>query len=332
MSYFKAIDLLRLAELATARRLGVGLAEIEEVFGVDRRTAQRMTKALEAVYPHVETRTDEERRKFWRLAGDDLRLVASQGIRDAELTALEMSIRRAQRDGAANEVESLRRLRDRLLALMPGPNKRRAETDAEALLEAQGFASRPGPRVVSDMKLLGALTEALRAPWELKITYRGAQDNGSRERLIEPHGLLLGTRRYLVGRPSHGDGLMRRFRLDRIEQASITSRSFARDPDFNLNTFAAQAFGSFHSDAEFGPVEWRFTAEAAQTAQQFIFHPQQEMVEHADGSLTVRFAASGLMEMAWHLYQWGDQVEVMAPERLREMVAGHRRNDFPALP
>ncbi len=332
MSYYKAVDLLRLAELATARHLGVSLSEIEETFEVDRRTAQRMTKALEAVFPHVETGTDDERRKYWKLGGDYLRLVASQGIRDAELAALEMSIRRAERDGSANEAESLGRLRDRLLAVMPGPHKRRAEADAEALLEAQGFASRPGPRVVSDMELLGVLTEALRAPWELKILYRGAQDDSPRERLIEPHGILLGTRKYLVARPSKGDGRMRRFRLDRIEDAAITPQSFARDPDFDLNKFSAEAFGSFHSDTEFGPVEWRFSAQAAPTAKQFIFHPQQEMQEHLDGALTVRFSASGLMEMAWHLYQWGDQVEVIAPKSLREMVENHRRDDFPAFP
>jgi predicted DNA-binding transcriptional regulator YafY len=42
--------------------------------------------------------------------------------------------------------------------------------------------------------------------------------------------------------------------------------------------------------------------------------------------------ASGWLEMAWHLYQWGDAVEVLAPEALRRMVEGHRRSDFEALP
>jgi hypothetical protein len=36
--------------------------------------------------------------------------------------------------------------------------------------------------------------------------------------------------------------------------------------------------------------------------------------------------------MAWHLYQWGDAVEVLAPGGLRAMVEGHRRSDFEALP
>ena len=46
----------------------------------------------------------------------------------------------------------------------------------------------------------------------------------------------------------------------------------------------------------------------------------------------VRFTASGHLEMAWHLYTWGDAVEVLAPQPLRAMVERHRRGDFPALP
>lgn len=41
----------------------------------------------------------------------------------------------------------------------------------------------------------------------------------------------------------------------------------------------------------------------------------------------------GWTEMAWHFYQWGDTVEVIAPVELRRMVEGYRRNDFyPVLP
>jgi predicted DNA-binding transcriptional regulator YafY len=51
-----------------------------------------------------------------------------------------------------------------------------------------------------------------------------------------------------------------------------------------------------------------------------------------DRQLEIRFHASGHLEMAWHLYMWGDNVEVVAPERLRNLVGNHRRSDFPALP
>jgi len=332
MSYSKASDLLRVADMAMASFEGVSLYDISHEFGCDHRTAQRMMRAFEAIFPQVEIHDGPDRRRRWHMPRCDPRWLQAQGIGDNELAALEMAAKRAERDGAPDNAARLRALRDRLLAAMPPSHARRTEADAEALLEAQGFASRPGPRVVSDMKLLGTLTEALRAPWELKMSYRGALDDRPRERHVEPHGLLLGTRRYLVARPSKGDGRMRRFRLDRIETADITARSFARDPDFDLAAFAARAFGSFYSDAEYGPVEWRFTPEAADTARQFVFHPDQEMIEEPDGALRVRFTASGHMEMAWHLYQWGDQVEVLTPISLREMVEDHRRGDFPALP
>ena len=331
MSFQKAADLLRLAELATSRYQGVSLAEIEEEFRVDRRTAQRMTKALEQMFPHCMTRIDDERRKYWRLRADDARLMLAQGIRDSELAALELAIRRAEREGLGNEVRALSGLRDRLLSAMPGPHARRAEADAEAVLEAHGFASRPGPHVRVAATVIGTIAEALKGPHVLTLVYAGGRDP-DRERRLEPHGLLLGTRRYLVAREVGGNGQMQHYRLDRITSVRLEADSFARDPDFNLATHAGRAFGSFHSEAEYGEVIWRFTPAAAATAREFLFHPTQEVTEEADGSLTVRFTAAGHLEMAWHLYMWGDAVEVLAPEPLREMVERHRRGDFPALP
>jgi len=331
MSYTKAADLLRLADMATARFEGVSLQEIAEEFGCDHRTAQRMTRAFETAFPQAEVKDDEDRRRRWRLPRSDPRWLQAQGLRDGELAALDIAAQRAERDGAPDDARRLRALRDRLLAAMPSSQARRTEADAEALLEAQGFASRPGPHVVPDLRLLGVLTEALRAPFTIEVSYTSA-DGTTSHRLLEPHGMLLGIRRYLVARPVEGDGKMRRFRLDRIREARITGQGFARDPEFDLAQFSALAFSSFHSDAENGPVAWRFTPEAAPVARQFVFHPEQDMNEEPDGSLTVRFNASGHMEMAWHLYQWGDQVEVLTPNALQEMVAEHRRADFPALP
>ena len=330
MSFAKASDLLRLAEMATARYGGVGLADIEAEFGVDRRTAQRMTKALEATFPGCTTGIDEERRKLWRLNANDARLMLAQGIRDSELTALDLAIRRAEREGASPEVRALAGLRDRLLAAMPGPHARRAEADAEAMLEAHGYASRPGPRVRVAPELLGTIAQALKGPHALTVVYDGGRTPG-RARTLEPHGLLLGTRRYLVAREA-GGRKMQQFRLDRIASARLEASSFRRDPDFDLAAHAARAFGSYHAEAEYGEVVWHFAPGAAATARAFVFHPDQTLTDEPDGSLTVRFHAAGHLEMAWHLYQWGDAVQVIAPEPLRRMVEAHRRSDFAALP
>lgn len=326
----KALRIMRLAEAAAARPEGISLVQISETFGVNLRTAQRMTHALKDAFPGVETYTDRHRRKFWRL--DDQRLLHMQGIRDSELAALDMGIRRAEREGAATEARALASLRNRLLATMPSPHARRTETDAEAALEARGHACRPGPRARYDMKLLRLIDEALKVPHILTIDYASARDATPRTRVIEPHGLVFGMRCYLIARDRSADMAYRQFRLDRISRIELGKDSFLRDPGFDLSTFCGRAFGSFHSRAEYGPVIWRFTPEAAPVARDFVFHPDQEIETEEDGSLIVRFTASGWLEMTWHLYTWGDGVEVLSPPELCAMVEAHRRSDFPTLP
>lgn len=330
MSFLKAQELLRLAQLAASRHRGISLPEISEEFGVNMRTAQRMVRAMESTFPSVTFSTDSDRRRWWKLR--NTAMLGMQGIYDRELVALEMSIRRAEREGAQSEMDALQALRDRLVATLPSSHARRAEVDAEAVLEAQGYACRPGPKVKTSPTVTGAIAAALKAPFSLVIRYQGKQDADARERTVEPYGILLGTRPYLIARDlTNGPGY-RRFRFDRISEAKITSQSFVRDTDFDLDAYAAQSFGSFHSEEEFGLVVWRFSATAAATAREFLFHPDQIMTDQADGGLIVTFRASGWVEMAWHLCKWGDAVEVLEPPELREMVARHPRETPGPLP
>lgn len=39
-----------------------------------------------------------------------------------------------------------------------------------------------------------------------------------------------------------------------------------------------------------------------------------------DDSLLVRFRAGGALEMSWHLYTWGDAVEVIEPKGFWERL------------
>ena len=325
----KALEIMRLAEEAAARPGGISLVQIVETFGVTLRTAQRLSRALEEAFPMVQTRTDKDRRKWWQLP--DSRLLHLQGIRDSELSALEMGIRRAEREGAATEVAALTSLRNRLLGTMPPTFARRAEVDAEAVLEARGHACRPGPRAQYCAHVLGVIDDALKGPFTIQIDYAAAQDTAPRSRPVEPYGVLFGMRGYLIAREI-GNSKYRHYRLDRIARASLLQNSFVRDPDFDLGQHATRAFGSFHSEAEYGPVEWRFAPAAAAVARSFLFHPDQQMRDEDDGSLTVRFTAGGWLEMAWHLYTWGDKVEVIAPPAVRSLVEAYRRSDFPSLP
>ena len=47
----------------------------------------------------------------------------------------------------------------------------------------------------------------------------------------------------------------------------------------------------------------------------FLFHPDQTVEAHEDGTLTVRFTADGFDEMCWRLVTWGESVTVEKPVR-----------------
>ena len=95
---------------------------------------------------------------------------------------------------------------------------------------------------------------------------------------------------------------------------------FVRRDDFSLADYAAQSFGVFQEE----PIDvvLRFSAEAAEDATCWRFHPSQTIEREADSRLLVRFRTGGVVELCWHLFTWGTAVEVLAPARLRGVLVG----------
>ncbi len=328
MSFEKAAQLVQLAQMAAARRWGVSLTDIRETFGVSHRTAQRMTHALEASFANVTSDDGPDLRRRWRITGtqDLARLRPRQ---ETALEALEIAARSAREEGRLRHARALEETLDWISATLDPRASLRAEVDAEAVLASIGQVARPGPKVELMPGVMDEIMEALRGPFRLRIVYYKPD---APSRIIEPHGVLLGPRPYLVARqPSRSPKLIQ-FRVDRIRAAACLDESFVLEPGFSIERYAARAFGAHQTEGQYGEVVWRFTPEAAERAAGFRFHPDQVQHWQADGSLILCFHAAGWLEMAWHLYQWGDKVEVLAPTGLRDYVHPWRRPDLDGMP
>jgi predicted DNA-binding transcriptional regulator YafY len=330
VSFAKAQELLKLAMLAT-RRSGVSLEEIVDEFGCVHRSAQRMTVALEAAFPQARAEDGDDRKRRWRIP---VRAIAPLLTPSAEeLAALTTAINELNAAGLATEATTVQQLKQKVRALIPPEAGTRLAVDEEALLEALGHAARPGPRPAMNSQVDSAIYDALKGPFLLRFPYRTRRQLKPTERTVAPHGLLLGVRRYLIARDTSKPSTapLQHYRVEEIIRAEVLPQSFELDAGFDIHRHAEKGFGSFENASEHGDVVWRFSPEAAPHARRFIFHPTQIIEEEADGSLLVRFKASGHLEMCWHLYSWGKSVEVLQPARLREMVHGHQR-PFEALP
>jgi len=312
---------LQLALEMQAARGGLSLVDIQGKFCVGRRTAMRMRDALLRNFPQVEEVETGDRTKRWRIPVGTLdRLIAFTA---EELAALESAVRLLERDNRESDAAELVGLLGKLRAVLKPNITRKVEPDIEALLEATGLAARPGPRPKIDVAVIEDLHLAILSNSKVRIRYRNRSAGKVNLRLVHPYGFLHGHRNYLVGwheHPKANDVAL--FALPNIEGVEITDEVFVREPGFSLDDFAAKAFGVYQGEPI--NVVWRFTTDAAVDAADFVFHPSQVLEPQDDGSLIVRFTAAGELEMAWHLYCWGDKVEVLEPKHLAEMVANHR--------
>ena len=331
MAYHKADQLMQLATLVSSKHRGVTLEDVREEFGVSHRTAQRMMRALEQQFPEIKTGNDGEGRKRWKI--EEIAFKDLISINAEQLAALEMGIQHLKRDGLGPESKELEKLRDKIKDMIPRA-RLRIEADHDAILEAQGFVARPGPRPKMDHGVYALLIEAIKSCRYVTFSYKSVGDKTLKQRYVAPFGFLSGIRRYLIAHDQKDKrgAVLKTYRVDGIENVKIADEYFSRPEDFDLQSFANQAFGVFQRDGTQEDIVWRFLPDAASQAAGYQFHPNQTEEYCKDGSLLIRFRATGLLEMAWHLYTWGDKVEVIEPPALRQMVAKYKRSDFPAMP
>ena len=151
----------------------------------------------------------------------------------------------------------------------------------------------------------------------VKFLYGEDADAALRWRKVIPYGLLFAPRFYLVARvKSKPEPVL--FRLDRIHDLEVTGEPGAPPEGFDLDAYASRSFGVFQEEAE--DIVLRFDPSAAPDARSYLFHPTQSLTDEPDGSLTIRFRAAGLLQIAHHLMTWGPTVAILAPDRLKEVM------------
>jgi len=319
MRYSRLADLVRLALQMQGRADGLSLDDIGQTYEVSRRTAERMRDAIRDAFPQTEELHEPGGRKRWRLPPGTTGRLADPTIDD--ISALNRGAELARQSGDAATADQLETLMDRLRARLPGSKRTRLEPDIAALLEADGVALRPGPREQIPIEILDSLREAILAGVWIEVDHR-ARATGllSRKAKLGPLALLLGEgRQYLVAYSDYAKDV-RLFALAGFERIKMTENVFERPEDFDLAAWMQQSFGIWQENV--CDVVWRFSPKAAPDARLYLFHPTQEMTDEPDGSLTVRFQAGGLREMCWHLFRWGNQVEILAPRELKLMFQG----------
>lgn len=315
MRHDKAVMVIELARRMAASAEGLTLDEMARDTGVGRRTAERMRDAVLMLFPSAEEVSDPPTKR-WRIRGGLSAFEQAPTTTElVELSKAALALRASGEPGRAAALEGLER---KLKSAMRSTTLNRLAPDLEALVRAETIAVQAGPRPGADEAMLATIRAAVLAQAPLAFTYSrpGAE---ARRRSVAPCGVMFGRANYLVAADRETDRIQT-FRLDRMS-AVEGQDGFAPPPeDFDLAVFASQSFGIYQDEIE--DVTLRVSPEGAAEARGWRWHPTQTLEDQADGGVIVRFRASGMRELAWHLFTWGQQVTIVAPQRLKAVMAG----------
>jgi predicted DNA-binding transcriptional regulator YafY len=319
MRYEKPEALLELARLLAASAEGMTLEEMCQITGKSRRTVERMRDSLVSLFPQMIEEADGATKRFRIPGGLD---GFYQCPTTEELLELSKIIEEHRSAGAHVRADSLQGLDRKIRAAMRRPSLLRIEPDLEALLQAEFIAIQAGPRPVEDEAVFLTIRSALLESRSLQITY-GAGSRPGEPREIVPYGILFGRMNYLIA-ADFGTEHPKHWRFDRICDLKLLNRHAARPPEFNLKVFANASFGYFQGEQE-DVVLHVLPHGNDDDFKNWRFHPDQIVEYLPDGSALVRFRASGMIELAWHLFTWGNRIQVLAPVSLRQLLTTELR-------
>ena len=314
MRHDKAALVLDLARRMAASAEGVTLGEIERDLDVGRRTAERLRDAVIGLFPQTEEVSDPPNKR-WRIRGG---LSAfEQAPTTTELIELAKAAQALRASGEPSRAAALEGLERKLKSAMRSTTLNRLAPDLEALVRAETIAVQAGPRPSADEAVLAEIRQAILAGRSLGFIYSrpGAE---ARSRNVAPCGVMFGRANYLVA-ADRESGRIQTFRLDRMSAVRAEAGVASPPTDFDLQAFASQSFGIYQDEIE--DVVLKVSPEGADEARAWRWHPTQSLEARPDGGVVVRFRASGMRELAWHLFTWGEQVQIVAPERLKTVMA-----------
>lgn len=303
--YSRTSDILDLLVLMQSRVQGVTLSEIQEQFGVSRRTAERMRDSIMLIIPQVEELPTNSREKRWGFNRGFMSEIIN--FTPEEIANLEKMKKFQEENGFEDKQKVLDNTITKIRALSR-KSLNKIEDTLEILMQTEGFAVKQTPKYKFDLTMLSTIREAMTKGVKFTAKYN------EREATLSPYGLIYGEKVYLIAVEEEKGSSPFNYLLHKFSDVKLTKEEFTKG-DFDLDAYAKQSFGVFQGECY--DVKLLFNQIVAEDVKNYHFHPTQKVKENEDGTVSVKFKASGDYEILWHLFKWGDNVQILAPKSLK---------------
>jgi len=140
--------------------------------------------------------------------------------------------------------------------------------------------------------------------------------------LIEPSGFGFGM--YAIGHSSTPDAT-RTYKLERIQEAKLSHESFDVPPDFPGLEILRNAWSIYYGETTV-EVVLRFAPEVARRVRESNWRGANVQIDSdEDGYVVYSFEINDTTDLIPWIRTWGANVEVLAPDDLRDQMIGEAR-------
>ena len=305
--YSRTTDIIDLMILMQSRVQGVTLNDIMKEFSVSRRTAERMRDSLMLAVPQIEEIENfKTREKYWGFPNSYMREIIS--FTPEELANLEKLKEYQKEQGFEDKEKILEQTINKIRALSR-KNLPKIDNALEIIMQTEGFAVKQMPKHKIDTELIETVRNAMKENKKISAKYNG------KDKVLAPYGLIYGSKVYLIGVEEDKGTNPYCYLLHKFSEIKLTNETFDKG-DFNLDEFSKKSFGVYQGDLI--DVKLLFAASAKDDVLNYYFHSTQKMKQNEDGTVTVKFKASGEYEIMWHLFRWGCDVKILSPVSLKK--------------
>jgi proteasome accessory factor C len=191
--------------------------------------------------------------------------------------------------------------------------------ESQTRIHIQSVAGRSVPE-----HLFQDVMGALIGRQQLHISYHGRRKDDISERDISPQRLTQYRNSWYLDAWCHRAEGLRSFALERISDQSLLDQDAKELSDSELAEHFDRSYGIFSGPAEH-TAKLKFTPEMSRWIADEQWHPDQQGSYDDEGAWTLQLPFSSARELVMDILRYGSDVEVMAPEFLREAVAESAR-------
>jgi predicted DNA-binding transcriptional regulator YafY len=284
---------------------------LAERFEITRKTAQRdvefMKDRLKAPLYYV-----AENRGY--VYENDAYELPALWLREEEITSLLISYRLVSAIPDSALKSSLKAFLDQIFSKLSPPKSVSIRELSDKVSVKNIAYSRTSERVFQI--ILGSLLNSKPATIEYLSPHTGEL---TRRDILPLHLLQYMGTWHIIAHCSLKNGL-RDFVLSRIKSIIPSPQSITTVPPVeSIKEYIRTNFGIM-SSAESIEVCLCFSPEITPWVSEQVWHPAQKMQQGADGALRLTFPVADFREIKREILKYGAQVEVIAPETLREEV------------